>query len=192
MQEEVETHAQNLIWMDLEMTGLDPETHRILEIATLITDSALKLIAEGPVFYIKQSEQRLAAMDKWNTEHHTNSGLIDFVRNRGVSETEAELATLEFLAGHAEAGKSPLCGNSISHDRRFLAKYMPQLEAFLHYRNIDVSSIKELALRWRPDIASGLVKKNTHRALEDIKESIEELRHYRQHFFRHSMNERPV
>ena len=191
MPKKVETHSQQLIWMDLEMTGLDPETNRILEMATLITDSSLHLVAEGPVFYIKQSEPLLAGMDKWNTEHHTSSGLIEFVRTKGVSETAAELATLEFLAGHAEAGTAPLCGNSISHDRRFLAKYMPQLEAFLHYRNIDVSSIKELALRWRPDIASGLVKKNTHRALEDIQESIEELRHYRQHFFRHSMPERP-
>ncbi len=184
MSEQSENYSHNLIWMDLEMTGLDPKTNRILEIATLITDSSLNLVAEGPVFYIKQSEELLAAMDQWNTDHHTNSGLIEFVRSQGISEKEAELATLEFLAEHTESGKSPLCGNSISHDRRFLAKYMPRLESFLHYRNIDVSSIKELAFRWRPDIASNLVKKNTHRALDDIKESIEELRHYRQHFFR--------
>ncbi len=184
MSEQAANHSRNLIWMDLEMTGLDPETNRILEIATLITDSALNLVAEGPLLYIRQSEDLIGSMDEWNTEHHTSSGLLDFVRTQGISEREAELATLEFLAGKVEPGKSPLCGNCISQDRRFLVKYMPALEAFLHYRNIDVSSVKELAFRWRPDIAASLVKQNTHRALDDIRESIAELRHYRQHFFR--------
>ena len=174
----------NLVWMDLEMTGLNPEQDRILEVATLITDSELNLLAEGPVLYVRQSESLLAGMDAWNTEHHTRSGLLDLVRGQGVTEREAELATLGFLKEQATQGVSPLCGNSIGQDRRFLVKYMPELEGFLHYRNLDVSTVKELAMRWRPDVASGYTKKNTHRALDDIRESIEELRHYRRHFFR--------
>jgi len=165
------------------MTGLDPERERILEVATLVTDSELNVISEGPVLYVRQSEQLLEEMDEWNTKHHGSSGLIDMVRESGISEREAERQTIEFLSRYVEAGKSPLCGNSIGQDRRFLAKYMPELEAFLHYRNLDVSTVKELAVRWRPDIASGVVKRNSHRALDDIKESIEELKHYRQHFF---------
>ena len=176
--------SQNLVWMDLEMTGLDPETDRILEVATLVTDADLNLIAEGPVLYVRQSEDLIASMDEWNTSHHTSSGLIDLVREKGISEKEAEARTVEFLGGYIEAGKSPLCGNSIGQDRRFLVKYMPELEGFLHYRNIDVSTIKELAVRWRPDVASSLVKANAHRAMDDIKESIEELKHYREHFFK--------
>lgn len=176
--------ASNLIWMDLEMTGLDPEKERILEVATIVTDSALNVIAEGPLLYVRQDESLLAAMDEWNTKHHTESGLVQLVREKGVSETEAEQQTLEFLRQYTEPGKSPLCGNSIGQDRRFLVKYMPTLEAYVHYRNLDVSTIKELAARWRPDIAASMVKQNTHRALDDIKESIEELKHYRQHFFR--------
>ena len=175
---------QNLVWIDLEMTGLDPESERILEVATLVTDSNLNLIAEGPVIYVSQSESQFAAMDEWNTSHHNESGLIDMVRKEGVSEREAELETLEFLKQHVEAGRSPLCGNSIGQDRRFLVKYMPELEYSLHYRNLDVSTIKELAVRWRPDIAASMSKNNSHRALDDIKESIEELKHYREHFFR--------
>lgn len=178
-----DTQSQNLVWMDLEMTGLDPKTERILEVATLVTDSDLNLIAEGPVLYVKQSEDLLEAMDEWNTKHHGNSGLLDMVREKGISEREAELQTIEFLSRYVEVGKSPLCGNSIGQDRRFLVKYMPELEAFLHYRNLDVSTVKELAVRWRPDIASSIVKRNTHRALDDIKESIDELKYYRQHFF---------
>ena len=174
---------QPLVWMDLEMTGLDPECERIIEVATLITDSELNLIAEGPVFYVSQSESLLDAMDEWNTSHHTESGLVELVRTQGVSEQEAEAATIAFLSEHIEAGKSPLCGNSIGQDRRFLVKYMPKLEAFLHYRNVDVSTIKELAARWRPDVMAGINKKGTHRAMDDIKESIEELRYYREHFF---------
>jgi oligoribonuclease len=176
--------TQNLIWIDLEMTGLDPEIDRILEIATLVTDSALNLVAEGPLIYVRQSEDLISSMDEWNTEHHVGSGLIDLVRDQGVSEREAELATLAFLANHVPPGTSPLCGNSIGQDRRFLVKYMPELEAFLHYRNLDVSTIKELAVRWRPDVANTLIKQNSHRAMDDIKESIEELKHYQQHFFR--------
>ena len=172
--------------MDLEMTGLDPEQDRILEVATLVTDSELNLLAEGPVLYVKQAEDLLAGMDEWNTTHHTESGLLDLVREQGVSEREAELATLEFLKEHTANRLSPLCGNSIGQDRRFLVKYMPELEDFLHYRNVDVSTIKELAFRWRPDVASDYTKKNAHRALDDIKESIEELKHYRENFFRMS------
>ncbi len=175
---------QNLVWIDLEMTGLDPEKERILEIATLVTDSELNLIAEGPVLYVKQPESLLAAMDEWNTTHHTASGLVELVRKAGVAEREAELATLEFLRAHTLESTSPLCGNSIGQDRRFLVKYMPELEAHLHYRNLDVSTIKELAARWRPEVASSFSKSNAHRALDDIKESIAELKHYREHFFR--------
>jgi oligoribonuclease len=174
----------NLVWIDLEMTGLDPEADRILEIATLVTDSDLNLIAEGPVVYVKQSEELFEGMDDWNTEHHNASGLLDQCREKGVSEREAEVATLDFLKAHVESGQAPLCGNSIGQDRRFLVKYMQELEAYLHYRNLDVSTIKELAVRWRPDIASSLVKQNSHRALDDIKESIDELKHYREHFFK--------
>ncbi len=174
---------QNLVWMDLEMTGLEPDTDRILEIATLVTDSNLKLLAEGPVYYVRQSDEVIAGMDDWNTKHHTESGLIERVRSEGVSEQEAQEGTLAFLKEHVIDRESPLCGNSIGQDRRFLVRYMSELEAFLHYRNLDVSTIKELAVRWRPDIANGIVKKNVHRALDDIKESIEELRYYRDNFF---------
>ncbi len=177
---------QNLVWMDLEMTGLDPEVARILEVATLVTDSALNLIAEGPVIYVRQSEALIAGMDEWNTKHHNESGLISLIRAQGISEQEAERSTLAFLKEHTTARVSPLCGNSIGQDRRFLVKYMPELEDFLHYRNVDVSTVKELAVRWRPDIAASHKKKNAHRALDDIQESIEELKHYRTHFFKMS------
>jgi oligoribonuclease len=175
---------KNLVWMDLEMTGLDPDTDRILEVATLVTDSELNLLAEGPVYYVRQSEAQIAGMDEWNTEHHTASGLIDRVRAEGVSEQEAEEGTMAFLKDYIGERTAPLCGNSIGQDRRFLVRYMPRLEDSLHYRNIDVSTIKELAARWRPDVAAGVVKRNSHRALDDIKESIEELKHYRATFFR--------
>lgn len=177
---------QNLVWMDLEMTGLDPEKDRILEMATLVTDSELNLLAEGPVYYVSQDESLISGMDEWNTKHHTESGLIDRVREQGVSEREAETGTLEFLKEYIKPRLSPLCGNSIGQDRRFLVKFMPELEEFLHYRNLDVSTVKELAVRWRPDVAKGHVKNNAHRALDDIKESIEELKHYRAHFFKMS------
>lgn len=177
-------YSENLVWMDLEMTGLDPESERILEIATIITDSSLNIVSEGPVIVVRQSEKLLAGMDEWNTEHHTASGLVDRVRAEGVTEVEAEQVTLEFVSRYVDAGKSPLCGNSIGQDRRFLVKYMPRLEEYLHYRNLDVSTVKELAIRWRPDILSEISKKGTHRALDDIKESIDELKQYKSQFFR--------
>lgn len=179
----MERYSENLVWMDLEMTGLDPEVERVLEIATIITDSNLNVVAEGPVVVVRQSEELLSNMDQWNTEHHTESGLIDRVREQGVSEDEAEQITLGFIRKHVTERSAPLCGNSIGQDRRFLVKYFPKLEQYLHYRNLDVSTIKELALRWRPDVAENVNKKGAHRALDDIKESIEELRHYRRTFF---------
>ena len=178
------SNSQNLVWMDLEMTGLDPDVDRILEIATIITNSHLDILAEGPVVVVKQSEELLAGMDEWNTEHHTNSGLVERVRNEGVSESDAEQLTLEFVRQYTEESESPLSGNSIGQDRRFLVRYMPELESHLHYRNLDVSTVKELAVRWRPDIAESIVKKGAHRALDDIKDSIEELKAYKKSFFR--------
>ena len=168
----------------MEMTGLDPEVDVILEIATIVTDSELNLVAEGPALAVSQSETALARMDAWNVEHHTASGLIDRVRQSVVSLTEAEARTLDFLERHTPRGTSPLCGNTIWQDRRFLIRYMPEVAAFLHYRIIDVSTIKELALRWRPELASQTRKHNAHRALTDVRESIDELRFYRQQFFR--------
>jgi oligoribonuclease len=179
---------QHLIWIDLEMTGLIPESDRIIEIATIITNTDLQVIAEGPVLAIHQSAEVMAGLDDWNKRHHGASGLIERVRLSLNNESEAERATLKFLSQYCESGFSPMCGNSICQDRRFLARYMPALENFFHYRNLDVSSIKELAKRWRPDIADGLTKQSAHIALEDIKDSIEELRHYREHFFRTGKN----
>ncbi len=173
----------NLVWMDLEMTGLDPAKDRIIEMATIITDDALNILAEGPELAVKQSEVLLAGMDDWNQSHHTESGLLQRVRSKGVSPEEAEAETLAFVTAHTGKGESPLCGNSIWQDRRFLAGEMPMLEAYLHYRIVDVSSIKELARRWRPELLAGLKKENKHLALADILESIEELRYYRKHFF---------
>jgi len=173
----------NLVWIDLEMTGLSPSNDRIIEIATLVTDAHLNLLAEGPVMAIRQSLTRLAAMDEWNTRTHTGSGLVGRVQASDIDEREAERATLAFLSKHVPGNGSPLCGNSVCQDRRFLALYMPKLESYLHYRNLDVSSIKELAARWRPELRDKFKKKNTHRALDDIRESIDELRFYREHFF---------
>ena len=176
--------TSKLIWIDLEMTGLDPERNVIIEIATIITDGDLTVLAEGPVLAIRQDEALLAAMDEWNTVHHNASGLVQRVRASSTDTGAAEQHTLAFLRAHCGAGVSPLCGNSIGQDRRFLARYMPELESFFHYRNIDVSTIKELARRWRPDVLAGVQKTGRHLALEDIRESIAELRHYQRHFFK--------
>lgn len=175
---------QNLIWIDLEMTGLVPERHRVIEIATIVTDSNLHVLAEGPVLAIHQPEAELAAMDDWNTQQHGKSGLIQRVRESRVSETDAERLTVEFLRVWVPPGKSPICGNSICQDRRFLARWMPVLERYFHYRNLDVSTVKELCNRWAPDIARGFTKESSHLALDDIRDSIAELRYYRQHFLR--------
>ena len=164
------------------MTGLLPASDRIIEIATIVTDENLNLIAEGPVLAIKQSDAALDAMDEWNQTHHGRSGLIARVKASKIDEAEAVRQTLAFLAEYSEPKASPLCGNSICQDRRFMANYMPELEAFFHYRNLDVSTLKELANRWKPEIMAGLTKKVTHQALDDIRESIEELRYYREHF----------
>ncbi len=175
-------HAQHLIWIDLEMTGLVPETHRIIEIATLVTDSELTVLAEGPVLAVHQSELELNKMDDWNVRQHGQSGLTQRVRSSSLSEADAEAATVAFLSDWVPAGVSPMCGNSICQDRRFLARYMPALERYFHYRHIDVSTVKELCQRWAPDVAKGFSKQSTHLALDDIRDSVAELRYYRSHF----------
>ncbi len=177
----------NLIWIDLEMTGLIPERHRIIEIATLVTDGQLNILAEGPMLAIHQSDAELAAMDEWNTNQHGKSGLTQRVRESRLREADAEQQTLEFLSKWVPAGKSPMCGNSICQDRRFLARSMPALEKHFHYRNLDVSTVKELCLRWAPEIAKGFTKESKHLALDDIRDSVEELRYYRQHFIKQSV-----
>ncbi len=176
--------ADNLIWIDLEMTGLDTARDRVIEIATVVTDKQLNVLAEGPVIAIHQDDETLAAMDDWNTRQHGKSGLTERVRASRVSEREAELATLAFLSRHAEPGASPMCGNSICQDRRFLARCMPELEKYFHYRNLDVSTLKELARRWAPAVAEGFRKESSHLALSDIYDSIEELKYYREHLLR--------
>lgn len=175
--------SDNLIWIDLEMTGLNPDQDRIIEIATVVTDSKLNVLAEGPVFAINQPDELLAGMDNWNTKQHNSSGLVERVKKSTIYEAEAERKTLEFLRQYVPAGKSPICGNSICQDRRFLFRYMPELEKFFHYRLLDVSTIKELALRWAPRIYNGLQKESKHLALSDIYDSIEELKYYRNHLF---------
>jgi oligoribonuclease len=174
-------HPDNLIWIDLEMTGLEPQTDRIIEMATLVTDSQLNVLAEGPVLAIHQPDAVLDGMDEWNTQTHGASGLLDRVRASRLSEADAERQMLAFLRDYVPARKSPICGNSICQDRRFLARWMPDLEAFFHYRNLDVSTLKELARRWYPNVAAGLQKNGVHRALDDIRESIAELDYYRKH-----------
>lgn len=174
-------NKHNLIWLDLEMTGLEPETDRVIEVATIVTDSELNVLAEGPVIAIHQSEEVIASMDDWNTKTHGNSGLIQRVRESTIDEAEAERLTIEFLQQYIGKGVSPMCGNSIHQDRRFMYKYLPTMEDFFHYRNLDVSTLKELARRWAPEKLTGLKKKGSHQALDDIRESIEELKYYREH-----------
>ena len=174
----------NLVWLDMEMTGLDPDTDRIIEVAVVVTDSDLNIIGEGPVFAIHQSDAALDGMDAWNKGTHGRSGLIERVKASTVSEEEAEAALIAFLKPFVPAGKSPMCGNSICQDRRFMVRGMPKLEAFFHYRNLDVSTLKELCKRWKPELASGFKKHQKHTALADIVESIEELRYYREHFIK--------
>lgn len=173
----------NLIWVDMEMTGLIPEKDQVIEIATIVTDSYLNVLAEGPVIAIKQPDAALEAMDEWNTRTHSASGLVERVRSSAVSEQMASDMTLHFLKQWVPEGMSPMCGNSICQDRRFMARHMPDLEKYFHYRNLDVSTLKILAQRWRPDLPD-LPKQGAHQALADIRESIEELRHYRTHFLR--------
>ena len=173
----------NLVWIDLEMTGLIPEKERIIEIATVVTDSNLNILAEGPSLAIKQPDSFLDSMDDWNTDQHGRSGLIDRVRQSDIDESQAMQLTIQFLLKWVKKGESPMCGNSITLDRRFLIKYMPELESIFHYRNIDVSTLKELAKRWTPEIESGFNKKGAHLALDDIYESIAELAYYRKNMF---------
>ncbi|GGI79197.1 oligoribonuclease [Shewanella gelidii] len=177
-------NADNLIWVDLEMTGLEPSVDRIIEIATIVTDKELNILAEGPVIAIHQADEVLAGMDDWNQKHHGQSGLIERVKASPYSEQDAIEQTIDFLSQYVPAGKSPMCGNSIGQDRRFLNKYMPVLEDYFHYRNVDVSTIKELVRRWQPEAMAGFTKKNTHQALIDIQESIAELQFYRRQVFK--------
>jgi oligoribonuclease len=173
-----------LVWVDMEMTGLDPEKERIIELAAVVTEPDLTIVAEAPVLVIHQSDELLAAMDKWNQSTHTKSGLIEKVRASTLTEAQAQAQMVDFLSQYVPAGKSPLCGNTVSQDRRFMYRYMPDLETYFHYRTIDVSTIKELARRWQPSLLKGFVKHSKHEALADIHESIEELRYYREHFIK--------
>jgi oligoribonuclease len=175
--------AENLVWIDLEMTGLDPDRDRIIEIATIVTNSELDVLAEGPVIAIHQPDAVLDAMDDWNRNTHGASGLVDRVRRSRSTTAEAEQQTLAFLEVHVDPGTSPMCGNSICQDRRFLYREMPRLERFFHYRNLDVSTIKELARRWAPEVLAGLTKESRHQALDDVRESIRELGHYKKVMF---------
>lgn len=181
--DKIQKNPLNLVWIDLEMTGLDTINDVIIEIATIVTDKDLNILAEGPIFAINQNNKILDGMDDWNTRQHNRSGLVDRVRNSNISSEEAELETIKFLKKFIDAGASPMCGNSICQDRRFLSREMPNLEAFFHYRNLDVSSIKELAVRWQPELLGGLKKKGAHLAMDDIKDSIAELIYYRSFFF---------
>jgi oligoribonuclease len=177
-------NAGNLIWVDLEMTGLEPERDVVIEIATIITDTDLNTLAEGPVIALHQSDARLDGMDEWNTTHHNRSGLVDRVKASKHNEQSASKATIAFMEQWVPPGASPMCGNTICQDRRFMARHMPELEAFFHYRNLDVSTLKILMQRWRPELESGITKTGAHLALDDIRESIDEMRYYREHFLR--------
>ena len=184
MKEKTMQNENNLIWIDLEMTGLDPDKDVIIEIATLITDADLNILAEGPTYAVHQPDSILDTMDEWNTNQHGKSGLTQRVRDSKISPAQAEAETIAFLEQWVPKGKSPICGNSICQDRRFLVRGMPKLEAYFHYRNLDVSTVKELARRWRPDVLAGVKKSSAHLALDDIKDSIAELQHYRDTFFK--------
>ncbi|MBU2978679.1 oligoribonuclease [Alteromonas sp. C1M14] len=173
----------NLVWIDMEMTGLDPETCKVLEIATIVTDAQLNVLAEGPVIAVHQSDAILDGMDEWCTRVHGESGLTARCRQSTINEAQASAQTIEFLSNYVDAGKSPLCGNTIGQDRRFMVKYMPELEAYFHYRSVDVSTIKELVKRWQPAILDGFEKKGVHLALDDIRESIAEMKYYREKVF---------
>ena len=175
-------NTNHLVWLDMEMTGLDPERERIIELAMIVTDSELNVLAESPSWAVHQSEALLDAMDAWNKGTHGRSGLIERVRASTLDEAAAETLALDFVRQYVPKGASPLCGNTIGQDRRFMVRYMPQLESWFHYRNLDVSTLKELCKRWKPEVAKGFVKRSAHTALADIRESIEELKYYRQHF----------
>lgn len=188
--EDQDPRKQRLVWIDLEMTGLDPDRERIIEVATLVTDNDLHLVAEGPVIAVHQPDSLLDAMDDWNRKTHGDSGLVARVKASRVDTAEAERQTLAFLRQYVEPGSSPMCGNSVHQDRRFLEREMPELLAFFHYRNLDVSTVKELAKRWNPGAKAGFQKRNVHLALDDIRESVAELAHYRRTFLRLAKEER--
>jgi oligoribonuclease len=174
----------NLIWVDMEMSGLNPDTDTVLEVALVVTDTNLNVIAEAPVLVVHQSDAVLAAMDAWNRSTHAKSGLVERVKASALTASDVETRMTEFLAAHVPSGVSPMCGNSVHQDRRFMSRHLPRLEAYFHYRNLDVSTLKELMKRWRPDLAAGMTKHGKHEALADVQESIDELKYYREHFLR--------